>query len=80
MRTTLRIDDDVLSAAKILAEQRGVSVGRALSDLARRGLEPRPQARYENDFPVFEVREGAPIFGPEEVARALEDGALDEDG
>lgn len=73
MRTTLRIDDDVLSAAKILAEQRGVSVGRALSELARRGLEPSESFRYENDFPVFEVREGAPIFGPDEVSEALED-------
>ncbi|MDX1643630.1 MAG: antitoxin [Thermoanaerobaculia bacterium] len=73
MRTTLRIDDDVLSAAKILAEQRGVSVGRALSDLARKGLEPSASLRYENDLPVFEVREGAPIFGPDQVGDALED-------
>ena len=75
MRTTLTIDDDVLRAAKSLAAQKGASVGAVISDLARRGLEPRHSVRYERaGFPVFDVREGAPVFGPEDVARALEDG------
>lgn len=38
MRTTLDVDDDVLLAVKELARARGVSAGRALSDLARAGL------------------------------------------
>lgn len=73
MRTTLQIDDDVLSVAKELAAQRRSSVGKVISDLARKGLKPSPGIRYENEFPVFEVLEDAPVFGPEEVKEALED-------
>jgi len=74
MRTTLRIDDDVLRAAKTLASQQGESVGAVISELARQGLRREPQVRYEDGgLPVFEVREDAPVFGPAEVDRALDD-------
>ena len=42
LRTTLQIDDDVLEAARCIADDERVSVGEVLSRLARRGLEPRP--------------------------------------
>lgn len=38
MRTTLKIDDDVLAAAKELARRQGRTAGAVLSDLARRAL------------------------------------------
>lgn len=38
MRTTLAIDDDVLAAARHLAEREHKSLGEALSTLARQGL------------------------------------------
>ena len=38
MRTTLDIDDDVLLAAKELAEAQRSTVGKVLSDLARKAL------------------------------------------
>lgn len=38
MRTTLSIDDDVLAAAKHLAERERRSVGEVISSLARQGL------------------------------------------
>jgi hypothetical protein len=38
MRTTLDIEDDVLQAAKELAEREGGTAGQVLSTLARRGL------------------------------------------
>lgn len=40
MRTTLDIDDTVLAAAKSLARSKGISLGRAVSELALRGLVP----------------------------------------
>ncbi len=40
--TTLKIDDDVLEAARCIAADERASVGEILSRLARRGLEPRP--------------------------------------
>ena len=38
MRTTLDIADDVLQAAKGLAQRNGGTAGQVISDLARRGL------------------------------------------
>ena len=73
MRTTLNLDDDVARAARSLAREQGRSLGAVLSDLARRGLEPSSPLRYEGDFPVFVVRDGAGPLTPEMVARAAED-------
>ena len=38
MRTTLDIEDDVLQAARELAQREGSTAGRVISTLARRGL------------------------------------------
>ena len=38
MRTTLDIEDDVLQAAKELAQREGGTAGQVISTLARRGL------------------------------------------
>jgi len=62
MRTTLEIDDDVLRAARSVAAAEGKNIGKALSDLARRGLAPRSQAKTRSVFPVFDVdTDAAPI-------------------
>lgn len=73
MRTTLTIDDEVLKAARALAEAKGQSLGAVVSELARRGLKPSAPIAYHSDFPVFEVREASAIFGPEEVGLALDE-------
>lgn len=44
MRTTVDLDEDILRISKDLAEERSQSLGRILSDLARRGLEPQRAA------------------------------------
>ena len=74
MRTTLTIDDDLLAAAKSLARAKSISVGKALSGLARQGLEatPRVNKRRKNAFPVFSVPRGAHPITIEDV-RKLED-------
>lgn len=41
MRTTLTIDDDVLAAAKQFADSRGITLGEAVSQLARATLTER---------------------------------------
>lgn len=59
MRTTLDIEDSVLAAARALAQSEGVSLGAAVSLLARRGL--APTAPVERDgFPVFDVAHDLP--------------------
>jgi hypothetical protein len=60
MRTTLAIDDDVLVAAKAMAEQQNRSLGDVISDLARKSLR-RPQPPAErNGIPLLGVRPGTP--------------------
>jgi hypothetical protein len=57
MRTTLDIDDDVLAAAKELAELRGSTAGKVLSELARKGLTPgRTSTKVRNGVPVLPRR------------------------
>ena len=56
MRTTLDIDDDLLMAAKELAAARGVTAGRVISDLVRKGLEPARSARSRNGVPLLPQR------------------------
>lgn len=72
MRTTLDIADDVLAAARALAAERRVSIGDALSEIARRGLRDREVAR-EGWIPTFEVSESAAPITPEMVREANED-------
>jgi len=72
MRTTLDVDDDVLAAARTIADEQDTSIGRALSELARRGMLPR-QPRLENTLPVFDVAPDAPPMTPEMVREALDE-------
>jgi len=55
MRTTLTIDDDVLVAAKAIAQQQSKSLGEVLSDLARRALRPKVTAASRNGVPLLPV-------------------------
>ena len=72
MRTTVTIDDDVLAVARALAEQRGSSLGRALSELARRGFRRADAAAHAGDgVPVFQPPADAPAITSEDVYRAL---------
>jgi hypothetical protein len=55
LRTTLAIDDDVLVAAKAIAQHQNKSIGEVVSQLARRGLRrPRP-ATSRNGIPLLPV-------------------------
>ncbi len=72
MRTTLAIDDDVLAAAKAIADQEHRSVGAVLSDLARRALRrPKPSA-MRNGIPLLPRRGGKAVVTIETV-NALRD-------
>ena len=57
MRTTLRLDDDVLAAARVLARQRRRSVGDVISDLARQALSRSADGGAQN---VLAQRSGLP--------------------
>lgn len=72
MRTTVAIDDDVMAVARALAARRGISLGSALSDLARRGFRRTP-AVDDDGLPVFRVAPDAPSITSEDVQKALSD-------
>ena len=74
MRTTLSIDDDLLAAAKSLARSKSQSIGRVISDLARRGLSATPRVNTQGavGFPTFRV-------DPDARPITLEDVRKDED-
>ena len=73
MRTTLTIDDDLLAAARSLARARAEPIGKALSELARRGLNATPRVPTGNrcaGFPVFSIPQGARPITLEDVRKA----------
>jgi hypothetical protein len=53
MRTTLELDDDLLTAAKQLAMQQGATVGQVISQLARQALTLKTPAKVRNGVPLF---------------------------
>lgn len=56
----MNIDDEILDAAKVLAEERKVSVGTVISELARKGLRQTTLETEKNGgFPVFKTSPGS---------------------
>ena len=74
MRTTLRLDPDILSAARQIAAARSRSIGEVISELARLGLEARAKIGTRQGFPVFKVPKGAAPLTPEDVRRDEDEG------
>jgi hypothetical protein len=57
MRTTLAIDDDVLTAAKGLAQRQNKTVGEVISALARQALRPvKARRATRNGVPLLQGR------------------------
>lgn len=59
MRTTVTIDDDVLLAARQLADSTGQSLGQALSSLARASLTRSTVGTYRNGVKLLPVAPNA---------------------
>ena len=72
MRTTLNLDDDVLAVARSLASERRMSLGAAVSELARRGCRHRP-VDTRNVVPGFTVGPDSDPITPEMVRAAGEE-------
>jgi hypothetical protein len=80
MRTTVTLDDDVYELAMLYAKGRGVSLGTAISELARKGeAKPRSETlppeltRTPDGFLVFAAREGRRVITSEMVKALQED-------
>ena len=65
MRTTLDVDDDVLSAVKSLAEAQKTTAGKVISELARKALTPSNEGLRQparNGFVLLPAKkDGQPV-------------------
>jgi hypothetical protein len=60
MRTTVKLDDDILEVAARQAKARGVSLGKMISELVRKGLRVQTPVRVERGVTVFDLPEDSP--------------------
>ena len=72
MRTTLSLDDDVVEIVKDYAAVKNLSLGAAVSDLVRKGIEAPPPIRMRNGIAVLDLPPGSPVFTSERVREALD--------
>jgi hypothetical protein len=72
MRTTLSLDDDIFREAKAYAQSRDIPIGKAVSELVRRGLRAPLQTKVVNGFHLVELPPGSPQVSIEHV-RKLQD-------
>jgi hypothetical protein len=75
MRTTLALDDDVLIAARAIARQQHRSIGKVVSDLARRALH-RPQSSMTRNGILLLPRRDEQAVVTIETVNALRDASL----
>jgi hypothetical protein len=73
MRTTISLDDDLIPHVKTYAQSRDISVGKAVSDLVRRGLHAPLQTHVVNGFHVVDLPAGSPPVTIEHVRKLEEE-------
>lgn len=73
MRTTLNLDDDVVDTVKQYAESRSVSVGKAVSELIRRGIRASFPTRVVNGLQVIDLPSDSPRVSARHVRELQED-------
>ncbi len=74
MRTTLSLEDDAVKAIQEYARSRRLSLGKAASELVRRGARYQVGTRKVNGLPVLNASDDFPVITSERV-RELSDEA-----
>lgn len=72
VRITLDLDDDLLDEVKQYADRRSVALGKAASDLIRRGLNSSLQTKTVNGLQVVVLPENTPKIDSARVKSLLE--------
>ncbi len=73
MQATLTIDDDLIQQARVVAEQRSITLDLLVAELLRKSL-PRPiSVRPDNGFPFFPRLPGEPTVTDEDIRRIEEE-------
>jgi hypothetical protein len=73
MRTTLNLDDDILAELKQYAESRSMALGKAASDLVRKGISNPTPTRTKNGIVVFDIPADSPRITSEHVKKLESD-------
>jgi hypothetical protein len=60
MRTTISLDDDVFLQVKQYAKSRSLRLGKAVSELVRRGIDQQRPTRSINGLQVFDLPANSP--------------------
>ena len=72
MRTTLSLEDDAIETVRAHARTNRLSMGRAASELIRRGACYRLGTRKLNGLPVFDAPDDYPAISTERVRELLD--------
>ena len=67
MRTTINLDDDVYELLRDYAQRRSQPLGKAVSDLVKRGLDAPLRTKLVNGFYVVDLPRGGPRITSEHV-------------
>ncbi|MGI8406213.1 MAG: CopG family transcriptional regulator [Thermomicrobiales bacterium] len=73
VRTTLAIDNDVMTSARWRADVMGESLGAAISAMARAGIATTNEPYFRNGIKLLSVNPGATGATMEEVNRLLDE-------
>jgi hypothetical protein len=73
MRTTLNLDDDALKILREYSETRSLAMGKAASELVRKGANAPVQMKMVNGFCTVVLPKGGKKITSEHVKRLLED-------
>jgi hypothetical protein len=73
VRTTLSLEDDAIHAVQAYARGKRLSLGKAASELIRRGVRYQLTTRERNGIPVFDVPEDFPVITGERVRELLDE-------
>ncbi|MGA7218068.1 MAG: hypothetical protein WBX38_07130 [Candidatus Sulfotelmatobacter sp.] len=73
MRTTLNLDDDALKILREYSEARSLALGKAASELVRKGASAPVALKMVNGFWRVDLPKGGKKISSEEVKRLLED-------
>jgi hypothetical protein len=73
VRTTLNLEDDAVKTAQAYASRHRLSLGRAASELIRRGARYQLATKKVNGLPVFDAPAEFPLITSERVAELLEE-------
>lgn len=73
MRTTLDLDEDILLAAKSIANRKGQTIGRVVSDLLRDVFKAKTTGEVKHGVPLLPVKKNSQLVTMELVNK-LRDG------